>query len=183
MDRRQRKTREAIFGAFTELLSKKDFNQITVGEIIAAADVGRATFYSHFETKDFLLKEFCEELFCHLFDSENNDHSGHHHIFDCESSESIFLHLLKHLQKNDNNILVLLSSKNNELFLGFFRSNLERLVENHLSLFEAKRKDGIPEAFWKNHIVATFTHTLRWWIDSGMKESAETVTEYFFKVI
>ena len=34
MDRRQRKTREAIFNAFTELLSKKDFNQITVGEII-----------------------------------------------------------------------------------------------------------------------------------------------------
>ena len=37
MDRRQRKTREAIFSAFTELLSKKDFNQITVGEIINAA--------------------------------------------------------------------------------------------------------------------------------------------------
>ena len=28
MDRRQRKTREAIFSAFTELLSKKDFNQM-----------------------------------------------------------------------------------------------------------------------------------------------------------
>jgi len=40
MDRRQRKTREAIFNAFTELLSKKDFNQITVGEIIEHADIG-----------------------------------------------------------------------------------------------------------------------------------------------
>ena len=51
MDRRQRKTREAIFAAFIALLSKKDFSQITVGEIIDKADVGRATFYSHFETK------------------------------------------------------------------------------------------------------------------------------------
>ena len=57
MDRRQRKTREAIFTAFIELLSKKDFAQITVGEIINQADIGRATFYSHFETKDFLLKD------------------------------------------------------------------------------------------------------------------------------
>ena len=33
MDRRQRKTRESIFSAFTELLSKKDFDKITVGEM------------------------------------------------------------------------------------------------------------------------------------------------------
>ena len=68
MDRRQKKTRENIFKAFIELLSKKHYNNITVGEIIERADVGRATFYSHFETKDFLLKELCEELFCHIFD-------------------------------------------------------------------------------------------------------------------
>ena len=39
MDRRQRKTREAIFAAFTSLLSNKDFTKITVGEIIEGADV------------------------------------------------------------------------------------------------------------------------------------------------
>ena len=37
MDRRQRKTREAIFEAFTDLLSKKEFSRITVGEIIESA--------------------------------------------------------------------------------------------------------------------------------------------------
>jgi AcrR family transcriptional regulator len=109
MDRRQRKTREAIFHAFTELLSKKDFSRITVGEIIERADVGRATFYSHFETKDFLLKEFCEELFCHIVDVANGEENGHRHIFTCEGADSVFLHLFGHLQKNDNNILVLLS--------------------------------------------------------------------------
>ena len=57
MDRRQRKTREGIFSAFTTLLSQKEFGQITVGEIIERADISRATFYAHFETKEFLLKE------------------------------------------------------------------------------------------------------------------------------
>ena len=52
MDRRQKKTREAIINAFCDILSKKHYNQITVGEIIQRADVGRATFYAHFETKD-----------------------------------------------------------------------------------------------------------------------------------
>ena len=179
MDRRQRKTREAIFHAFTKLLSQKDFNQITVGEIIEAADIGRATFYAHFETKDYLLKAFCEELFCHIFDTETGN--THRHIFDCDGAESVFLHLLQHLQKNDNNILALLASQNNELFLGYFRANLETLVESQLSLFE-KPKD-IPETFWKHHIISTFVETLKWWIDSGMQETPEKIMEYFFAVV
>lgn len=183
MDRRQRKTREAIFKAFTELLAKKDFNQITVGEIINVADVGRATFYSHFETKDFLLKEFCEELFCHIFDIENDKEKEHKHIFTCDGSESVFLHLFQHLQKNDNNILTLLSSQNNELFLRYFKRNLETLIENHLTLFESHKSTKVPESFWKNHIVSTFVETLKWWIDNGMKENPEVITEYFFEVI
>lgn len=183
MDRRQRKTREAIFSAFTELLSKKDFNQITVGEIIDSADIGRATFYAHFETKDFLLKEFCEELFCHIFDTEKNTQNNHKHIFACDGSTFVFLHLFQHLQKNDNNILTLLSSQNNELFMRYFKNNLEILIESHLSLFDCSKKKDIPYSFWKNHIISTFVETIRWWIDNGMKESPELITEYFFMVV
>ena len=183
MDRRQRKTREAIFKAFSTLLSKKDFNKITVEEIITAADVGRATFYSHFETKDFLLKEFCEELFCHIFDSENENAHNHKHIFDCDNDDSVFLHLFKHLQKNDNNILVLLSSQNNELFLKYFKTNLQGLIEKHLSLFETKKSNALPMDFWKNHILSTFMNTLKWWVVNDMKETPEEITEFFFTVI
>ena len=181
MDRRQRKTREAIFHAFTKLLSQKDFNQITVGEIIAVADIGRATFYAHFETKDFLLKAFCEELFCHIFDTENDNEHDHHHIFDCDGADSVFLHLFQHFRNNDNNILALLASQNNDLFLNYFRANLETLVESQLSLFETPK--AIPESFWKNHIISTFVETLKWWIAGRMQEPPEKITEYFFAVI
>jgi len=183
MDRRQRKTREAIFLAFAGLLSKKDFNRITVGEIIEAADVGRATFYSHFETKDYLLEEFCKELFCHIFDAESEAENNHKHIFECDGEEFVFTHLFKHLQKNDNNILALLSSQNNDLFLKYFKSNLEVLIEKHMELFKSHKAKEVPISFWKNHIVSTFVETIKWWIDNGMKESAEEINEYFFRVI
>ena len=101
MDRRQRKTREAIFAAFIGLLAKKDYSQITVGEIIERADIGRATFYAHFETKDFLLRELCEELFCHITDAMGEGGEGHRHIFDCDATDSVFLHLFRHLKQND----------------------------------------------------------------------------------
>lgn len=182
MDRRQRKTREAIFRAFTELLSQKNFEHITVGEIIDSADIGRATFYAHFETKDFLLKELCEELFCHIFDAMN-EKNEHKHIFECEAPNSVFLHLFQHLQKNDNNILGLLSSANNELFLRYFKDNLVKLVESQLLLFKSEKSEKLPNDFWINHIATTFVETVRWWVSNGKKETPETITGYFFSLL
>lgn len=183
MDRRQRKTREAIFRAFTELLSKKHFNKITVGEIIERADVGRATFYAHFETKDFLLKELCRELFCHIFDTAEAGGEKHRHIFDCDAPPSGILHLFWHLQKNDNNILDLLASENNELFLKYFKENLRILIRKQPELLESKKSKEVPEDYWISHLSATLVETFRWWIDNGMKESPETLSAYFLAVI
>ena len=182
MDRRQRKTRESIFKAFTELLAKKSFEQITVGEIIDLADVGRATFYAHFETKEYLLKELCEELFCHLFDGVNGE-KEHRHIFECDSREDVFLHLFRHLQKNDNNIFKLLACGNNELFLYYFKSNLQKLAQSQLTRFAGRKSEKLPEDFWIDHIAATFVETFRWWADGGLQESPETITEYFYLAV
>lgn len=44
MDRRQQKTRAAIFEAFTELLAVKSYNKITVQEIIEKPISGAALF-------------------------------------------------------------------------------------------------------------------------------------------
>ena len=183
MDRRQRKTREAIFSALIGLLAKKDFNHITVGEIIEKADVGRATFYAHFETKDFLLQELCKDLFCHIFDAAEHGHTDHHHMFDCDAPDSVFLHLFKHLLKNDNHILDLLSCQNNDLFLTYFKNQLQTVVLSQLPQFEARKSGKLPQDFWIDHICATFISTLRWWIETGMKESPETITEYFYLAI
>lgn len=179
MDRRQRKTRNAIFSAFTELLSEKDFGRITVGEIIHRADIGRATFYAHFETKDFLLKALCRELFCHIFDAEHGQNPGHSHIFACDAPDSVFLHLIQHLQRDDNKILQLLSSQNNELFLKFFKTELYDLVKSQLHLFENRRNDKLPDDFWIDHIASVFVNTIAWWVDNGRIEPPETIAEYF----
>ncbi len=183
MDRRQRKTREAIFDAFSTLMSSKHYSQITVGQIIEKANVGRATFYAHFETKDFLLKELCDELFCHVFDGIDGENMNHKHIFECNAPSSVFLHLFMHIQNNDHNLLKLMASENNEIFIRYFKENLRDLIKNQLSIFESRKPTNVPTDFWVNHICSVFVETIRWWIDCGMKESPEELSEYFLAVI
>ncbi len=177
MDRRQKRTKEAIFHAFTALLSEKDFERITVGEIIGRADIGRATFYAHFETKDYLLKALCEELFSHIFHGLCAENSR---IFACDAPDSVFLHLLQHLHRNDNGILTLLSCRNNDLFLRYFKNGVEQLVISRLADFLDRKDPALPEDFWVHHIASTFVETVRWWIGNKLEQSPQTIAQYFY---
>lgn len=174
MDRRQRKTKTAIFEAFIDLLAKKQFSQITVGEIIARADIGRATFYAHFETKDDLLKALCDALFQHICLDQ-----GDTELFRCDATDAPFLHLFRHLEKNDNHILDLLSCDNNGIFAACFKESLKDLVKHQLPLFSHRKDPKLPEEFWIDHIASVFTQTTCWWISRGRQQSPEEITEYF----
>lgn len=61
-DRRVERTRQLVRAAFRSLLEEKGYETLTVQEIIDRANVGRATFYAHFENKDDLLASGFDEL-------------------------------------------------------------------------------------------------------------------------
>lgn len=183
MDRRQRKTREAIFNAFTRLLERRAYSQITVQEIIDEADIGRATFYAHFETKDFLLKELCEELFDHIIDTAMG-HPHMHSRYSCgDPTDSVFLHLIHHLRENDRNILALLSSQNNDIFLRYFKTDLKKLIKMRFAEQGSLKNAELPEDYIVNHISTSFVETVGWWLRNGMKETPEQLAGYFETVI
>ena len=70
MDARKAKSRAAIVAAFSELLREEDYGKITVGDIIARAHVGRATFYGLFKSKDDLLSELVSDICTHALDDD-----------------------------------------------------------------------------------------------------------------
>lgn len=181
MDRRQQKTRAAIFDAFSELLAEKSYSKITVQEIIDAANVGRTTFYAHFETKDDLLKALCEELFGHIL-SRAGDRT-HTHGLDAQgdATESMFCHLLQHLQENDRNILGLLSCESSEIFLRYFKDSLSGLVRSQLAQ-RCKRPD-LPREFLVNHVSGSFVEMVLWWIKGHMRQTPAELDRYFLAVM
>jgi AcrR family transcriptional regulator len=58
LDPRTVRTYQALSGALVDLMRTREFNEITVQDLLDRAGVGRATFYSHFRNKDdFLLTD------------------------------------------------------------------------------------------------------------------------------
>lgn len=55
MNLRTTQTKQALIKAFFQLVSKKDFEKITIADITKVAQVNRATFYAHFHDKFELL--------------------------------------------------------------------------------------------------------------------------------
>ena len=183
MDRRQQKTRKAIFGAFTTLLDTKNYNSITVQDIIEEANIGRSTFYAHFDTKDELLKAMCSELFDHIITTAM-DTQDTHGLYSCtDAPNSVICHILRHLQENDNNILTLLSCESSEFFLRYFKSGMEELVRTQFLKDFEKRSFAIPQEFLINHICGSFVEMVRWWMEGRCRQAPEELDEYFRAVI
>jgi AcrR family transcriptional regulator len=55
-DRRVQRTQGLLHGALAALIHEKAYDAIVVKEILARANVGRSTFYTHFRDKDELLE-------------------------------------------------------------------------------------------------------------------------------
>lgn len=69
-DRRIGKTRDALADAMFTLIQREDWNAITIQSICAEANVARASFYAHFDSKvgllDFMIERNLGGLAAHL---------------------------------------------------------------------------------------------------------------------
>ena len=170
-DRRITKTRKAIYDAFLQLLNQKNFETITVQEIIDLADVGRSTFYSHYESKELLLDELCRYLFHHLFEREENI-----------TTEAYLVHIFSHFKKNQDHVSSLLLSKND-----YFLRQLQKELEHHVyPMVEADLQVSypkIPASYLKHFVVTNFIETLTWWLREGKIYTEREVVDFYLEIL
>lgn len=175
MDRRTKRTKNAIYNAFTELLLKEKYSKITIQEIIDLADIGRSTFYSHFETKDELLKSMCTDMFDEMHSNNLTLSSGNPH--------SMITDILYHIKENEKIIKGVFVSESGELFMNYFKAYFNSQIEQHLLASYDERVTDIPKDFLINHISGSFLEMVKWWVSGNMKHTPEELSSYFISVI
>lgn len=176
MDRRQKKTRDAIFRAFQTLLEQKPYSTITVQEIIEEANIGRSTFYAHFETKDDLLQTLCSDIFHHVFTDLLPQEED---TLDSKNLELKLGHVLYHLRENQVNIRGILAADGDGLFMVYFKAYLTELFTRYAAVFPRE----VPEDFLLHHLVGSFAETVKWWASRNMEPAPDAVAHFYMEVV
>jgi AcrR family transcriptional regulator len=201
LDRRVQKTRKLLQDALIELVAEKSYESVSIREILERANVGRSTFYAHFQDKDQLLHSILDRL-DELF----------------EQHEKLFLDATKNVANADNMDLTLGLSPTLSLFqfVGqnhrFFKSMLGNRgygifakpvydyvfahvygiltkpihddVFAHLhgpfKMLRLREKySSLESEIAAHYFVSAFMGILVWWVEKDMPCSAEEIDRLF----
>ncbi len=177
MDRRQRKTRQAIYSAFETLMADAHYSQITVAQIIDRADVGRSTFYDHFETKDDLLGQMCVEMFDHIFEGVSSQCVTHASLDD-EGLHGLLAHLLYHLRDTHGAVCGKLLKEGEPRFTEYFRRQLALLFERKMPPLDQQ----VPKGLAVELLTSAFCQAIVWWFENETPCTPEELADWFLLV-
>lgn len=161
-DRRTQKTRKLLSEAFRTLMAEKSYEAITVQEIIDRANVGRSTFYSHYESKEHLLvgQEPIERLLIEL-GKRDIDSSGQARIN--------LLALYQHVKDHAGLAKAAMGKESGNIILKCFRDNLYfRIVEQYEGLYSGKPTEHTMFLLTAEAAASAMIRLLESWIDKNM---------------
>lgn len=180
MDKRQTKTRRAIYQALVDLMKKSPYEKIFVKDIIDAAEIGRSTFYAHFETKEDLAQSMCFDLFDHVFAEHVAVCQTHNYSDKPATLEFKIAHILYHLRDKREYYSGIINYEDSKLFIKFFRNYLEQRLD---MIIINDKQQAVPIDFFKNHLSFALIGAMHWWLKSKMQASPEAVAKYLADVI
>jgi len=177
-DRRTQRTRRRLSGALVELVKEKRFDDITVQNVIERADVGRATFYSHFRDKEDLFEQQWEQFNERLAQQIDWDKAGKDSFVPVAS-------FFQHLQEVQPFYRGLVRSRKID---AMFKRGIEYLT-NHIEtglnqrLKPGARPVDVPIPILSNYLASEFFALLKWWLDAGMPYTPESMDKAFHRLI
>ena len=178
-DRRVQRTRASLHQALIALLLEQPYDSITVQQILDRANVGRSTFYTHFQDKDELLVHGVRGLQATLAAAQQRGRSprgGAENII--AFSRTMFEHA--HEYRKVYHALVLTR----------VWPHLRQRIQNALTDLVRKecnaemkrvRRPGskLPAELFVHYVGATFMTVLTWWIDHNSALSPAEIDQVF----
>ena len=173
-DRRVQRTKRTLREALIALILEKGYDEVTVQHIIDRADVGRSTFYAHFENKDKLLLSGFDKM-QEVFSEANGDQSssGENKDFPFNS-----LKIFEHAQEHRRIYSALAGKTGGDLFLKQMFRGLHDICRAGIQLKVSKENDILADAS-AHFFAASLVSMLTFWLDNNLPLTPKEIDELF----
>lgn len=175
-DRRVVRTRRALGAALVELMEARDFDDISVRQVLERARVGRATFYAHFRNKqDLLLSD--AERFCEMMEARFLADPGGRRV---APVRELFAHVADvHAFRRSVE-----QSALREPVFGLVTAYQARTIERRLlDLCPGIEDATLPLAATARLLAGAMMEMLRWWLHRIDRPSAREMDERFHEIV
>ncbi len=200
-DRRVYKTRKLLQDALMTLVAEKGYEAVTIREILDEANVGRSTFYAHFQDKDQLLHSILDRLDA-LFEqhkkemSATQENSGKPDKTAAAYNSSPTLSLFQFVGQNHRFFKAMLRDRAYGVFSkpvydyvfahlhGIFTDPTHAAMFAHLrepfKMIQSREKSSSLESEIAAHYFASaLMGVLVWWVEKDMVCTAEEIDHLF----
>lgn len=176
IDRRATRTRRLLHQALIQLILRKDYEAITVQDLLDEADIGRSTFYAHYAGKDDLLRRGFEQLRTELAAAL----AAHDGARDDEPSLAFSRPMLEHAERYKHVYRAMVGSRGGAIVLAEIRRVLLDLVDPHL---DRAADSPIPRDLAGRFLVDAFQSVLIWWLERRPDLPAQSVDAMFRRLL
>ncbi len=167
-DRRVQRTQQLLREALFSLIREKGFEALTVQDILDRANVGRATFYTHFDNKEDLLVSGFDELRASLKQrqrealSRGSDVEEHLFAFSRE--------MLAHVQEHRDLFQVMIGKRSGAVVQSLVHKLLVDIVRDEVKTTSAaSRADPARTEAVVQFIAGGFFGMLMWWLGAKVR--------------
>ena len=177
-DRRVRRTKKLLTQALTELLQKKQVNEITVKELTDLADMNRGTFYMYYRDIFDMLEKIEDELFQKL----DVIAQSHEHGDPTQQVKPILLDLFRFIEENQEMCRVLLSPNGD---MNFLHRLYEAIRERSLEIWKDQMGSLDEKEFDYRYSFVIFgcAGMIRAWVNRSCQETDMQMAELADRMI
>jgi AcrR family transcriptional regulator len=177
-DRRSQRTQRVLLEALISLLQEKHYEAITVQDIIDRADVGRSTFYAHYQDKEDLMAGVLVHMMDVLsrMEGQQSETGSPRLLPVCELFEHVKQNqqLFKGVARGHG--LELFSEKAQEYWSQKFTAELHAYLPTG-------QQPGVPIPVMAHFISGTLVMMLRWWLDNKMPYSPKEMDDMLQRLV
>lgn len=174
-DRRTLRTQTALRNALIELLRRRNYDTITVQDIIDKANVGRSTFYSHCSSKDQLFRLSFRMLRAELTEAQRVAQAGN---ASREKPPLTFsLPVLEHVVGHRALYPSMVRGRGREVLMSEMRLLVSELVRADLTALPGN--PAVPREATTQYVVGAFMAVLAWWVERMTELSPAAVDAMF----